>query len=275
MKNNNKLVTVLYIISRLSFRVCQLSLLFALIFECIPDGNLGSYSPTVHHSRGYQIKTQIQLTIPDTTIIYKDKGMFGLTSKSKNSEFNGTFNGIKNDKKLEKNYQINNFEVYNFNNEDYKIKKEFYNIDPQASDNLNVIINPKNYFFKAILFAQTYLSLLLALFISYQLMRLFKQLRTNFAFDQLLNKRIRNIGYSFIAFQIITILISKIITQYLSTIRYYHYIPSIGNSEFHFMSLSTYVEYNWQMLFLGLCLIVLAKLLSYGYDLQNENELTI
>ncbi|MFD1601442.1 DUF2975 domain-containing protein [Flavobacterium artemisiae] len=275
MKNNNKLVTVLYIISRLSFRACELILLFALIFECIPDGTIGGYSSTVHHSRGYEINARIQSSISDTLIFYKGTNISGSISKSKSKELNKRFNEIKNDKKLTKMYQINNFDIYNFNNKDSDIKKEFYDVKQSSPSDLNIIINPKNYLFKAILAIKTYLSLILVLFVSYQLMKLFKQLRTNFAFDQILNKRIRNIGYSLISFQVITLLISIIITQHLSIISYYHYIPTVENSEFRYMSLGIYIEYNWQILFLGLCLVVLAKLLSYGYDLQNENELTI
>ncbi|KFF07596.1 DUF2975 domain-containing protein [Flavobacterium reichenbachii] len=278
MKNNNRLVTVLYIISRLSFRAFQLFLLFALIFECIPDGSLGSYNSNSHHSKGYQINTHIQLNIPDTLIFYNNKEArtAGSILKTGDKEFDKDFSEIKNDKKINKTYQINNFDVYSISDHDFNTKKEFNNVEPQNNfSDLSVIVNPKNYFLKGALLVKNYLSLVLGLFVSYQLMRLFKQLRTDFAFDQLLNKRIRNIGYSLVSFQIINMTISIITTQYLSTINYYHYIPTVENSKFQFMNLSTYVEYNWQTLFMGLCLVVLAKLLSYGYDLQNENELTI
>ncbi|RKR10427.1 hypothetical protein C8C83_2103 [Flavobacterium sp. 90] len=278
MKNNNRLVTVLYIISRLSFRAFQLILLFALIFECIPDGSLGGFNSTTHHSKGYLVKTQIQLSIPDTVIFYNNKetGTSGSAAKTSNSEYNAIFNKIKNDKKLSKTYQINNFDIYNSGDHDFNAKKKFDNIEPQGvSSDFNVLVNPKNYFFKAAMLVKNYLAILLALFVSYHLMLLFKQLRANFAFDQLLNNRIQIIGYSFISYQIINMIISIITTQYLSTISYYHYIPKVENSKFQFMNLNTYIEYNWQTLFMGLCLVVLAKLLSYGYDLQNENDLTI
>ncbi len=278
MKNNNKLVTVLYIISRLSFRTFQLVLLFALIFEFIPNGSLGGFNSISHHSKGYLVKTQIQLSIPDTLILFNNKEArtSGTSAKRTDKESNADFNKIKNDKKISKTYQVNNYDVYNYSDKDFYAKKKFDNIEPQGdSSDFNVLINPKNYFFKAAILVKNYLPLLLALFVSYHLMRLFKQLRTNFAFDQLLNNRIRIIGYSFISFQIINMIISIITTQYLSTINYYHYIPKVENSNFQFMKLNTYIEYNWQTLFMGLCLVVLAKLLSYGYDLQNENDLTI
>lgn len=106
-------------------------------------------------------------------------------------------------------------------------------------------------------------------------MRLFKQLKANFAFDNVLNQRIKSIGYSFIAFPVINMIISYITMQYFVIINYHHYTNSIYSQGFNIINLNPIFEYNFQTLFLGLCLIVLAKLLKHGYDLQNENDLTI
>lgn len=277
MKNNNKLTTALYIISRLSYRFAQLLILSIILFECFTqNGEIGNFSSSIHHSKGYPIKARIQLDIPDTLIIYKNKllNSSGAISKSDYKEWIDDFNKIKKDKQLDKTYQINEFNIYKKGSKD--VSKEINNLKVQTEDSeINLIINPKNLFFKSILILKNYLTLAVLLFVSYQCMYLFKQLKENFIFDKLLNRRIKNIGFSLIIFQIIKIFVSIITIQNLSSINYQHYIPSIDNTRFNFMHLYPVIDYNIQSLFLGLSLIVLSKLLSYGYDLQNENELTI
>ncbi|MCI9844402.1 DUF2975 domain-containing protein [Flavobacterium pectinovorum] len=217
---------------------------------------------------------QIQLNIPDTLISYKGKLNKGIVLKSKNKEANELFNDVKKDTGYVKTYQINSFEIYN--DTDFGIKKE--TINPVVKDynaEVKLTLNPQDYFFKSVLILKNYLSLILILFVTFQFMRLFKQLRDDFAFNDLLNQRIKNIGYSLIAYQLVNLMASVITMKYVSGIIYNHHIPSIEGSKFNFMNLTTIPEYNLEVLFLGLCCLVLAKLLNYGYDLQNENDLTI
>jgi hypothetical protein len=277
MKNNYKLVTLLYVLSRLGYRLAQFFILLAIFFEFFtPNGEIGNFSFTTHHSKGYLIKARIQLSIPDTLIIFKNKMLHssGTISKTENKEANADFNRIKKDKQFNKTYQINNFNLYNDGFKD--VSKEINNVKIQTQDSeINIVINPKNVFFKSILMLKSYLALALLLFITYQCMHLFKQLNKDFVFYKLLNRRIQNIGFSLITFQAVSIIVSMITIQNLQRIDYHHNIPSIDNSRFKFMNLSPVIEYNLETLFLGLCLVVLAKLLSFGYDLQNENNLTI
>ncbi|CAM3651585.1 DUF2975 domain-containing protein [Flavobacterium chungbukense] len=276
MKTNSRIISVLYIVSRLTFRFSQLILLFILVFECIPSGTLGSWSSSIHHTKGYKINTQIQLSVPDSLIIYKskiNKGS-GFVSKSETKKINDHFNRVKKDTTLKKTYQINTYEIYNKNFVD--VKQEFKNLNIQGTDStLEIIINPKDYFFKSILILKNYLYLIVLLFVSYQCMRLFNQLRDNFAFDMALTQRIQKIGYSLIAYPVINLIFCYIIMQYFSRINYYHYTNSIYIQGFNFMNLTPVLEYNLQTLFLGLSLVVLGKLLNHGYNLQNENDLTI
>lgn len=277
MRKDNKLVTVLYIISRLSYRFTQLFILSAIFFEFFTlNGEIGNFTTSAHNSKGYPIKARIQLNIPDTLIIYKSNfsSSAGIISKTDYKKYNKDFNKIKKDNRLDKTFQINNFAIYKDGFND--VSKEIDNVKIQDQDSeINIVINPKDVFFKSILMLKSYLALALLLFITYQCMHLFKQLNKSFVFDKQLNRRIQNIGFSLILFQAVKMIVSIISMQYLSRIDYHHYIPSIDNSDFTFMNLQIEVEYNLETLFLGLCLVVLAKLLGYGYNLQNENELTI
>lgn len=274
---NITLVTVLYIISRVSYRFIQLAILLAIISELfISNGKIGNFHNTVHHSKGYPLTTRIQLNTPDTLINYKNANHngSGFVSKSEYREDAKEFNKIHQNNNLNKTYQINQLKIYGKRFEDLNSKIEKINIQDYNSE-VDVIINPKDVFFKSILILKTYLKLLLLLFITHQCMHLFLNLKNKFAFDIQLNRKIRNIGYSLIVYQSINMIASFIVTHYIWIIEYQHFIPNIKNSMFKFMSFTPVVEYNWKTLFLGLCLIVVAKLLNYGYDLQNENELTI
>ncbi|MFE3867405.1 DUF2975 domain-containing protein [Flavobacterium sp. LS2P90] len=277
MRKDNKLVRVIYIISRLGYRFTQLFILSAIFFEFFTlNGEIGNFTTSAHNSKGYPIKARIQLNIPDTLIIYKSNfsSSAGVISKTDYKKYNKDFNKIKKDNRLDKTFQINNFAIYKDGFND--VSKEIDNVKIQDQDSeINIVINPKDVFFKSILMLKSYLALALLLFIAYQCMHLFKQLNKNFVFDKQLNRRIQNIGFSLILFQAVKMIVSIISMQYLSRIDYHHYIPSIDNSDFRFMNLQIEVEYNLETLFLGLCLVVLAKLLGYGYNLQNENELTI
>ena len=277
MKNNNKLITVLYILSRFGFRFLLLFIILAVFFELLtPNGEIGTFSVGAHHSKGYTVKARIQFNIPDTLIVFKgiNPNRTGFITKTENLKLDEDFNKIKKDSQLDKTYQINNFTIYKDGLDD--ISKEIENVKIQGQDSeINIVINPKNIFFKTALMLKSYLTLALLLFICYHCMQMFKQLNKNFVFDKILIRRIQNIGFSLILFQIIEMIVSIITTQYFSRIDYYHYIPSIHNSRFRFMNLQPYIEYNIETLFLGLCLIVMSKLLSYGLNLQQENDLTI
>nr|WP_288834984.1 DUF2975 domain-containing protein [uncultured Flavobacterium sp.] len=277
MKNNNKLTTVLYVISRLAYRFAQLCVLSIVFFEFFtPSGEIGSISSSIHHSKGYPIKARIQLSLPDTLIIYKNKTLnsSGTIIKTDYKPLLNDFNKIKKDKQYDKTYQINEFNIYKNGFKD--VNKKFNNLKIQNEySEINLVINPKNIFFKSMLILKNYFMLAVLLFITYQCMHLFKQLRENFIFNKSLYQRIRNIGLSLITYEAVKIFVSIITMQNLSYINYQHYIPTIDNTRFDFMSLRPILDYNSESIFLGLCLIVLAKLLNYGYKLQNENELTI
>ncbi|MGV1011095.1 MAG: DUF2975 domain-containing protein [Flavobacterium sp.] len=274
MKIKYKLASRLYGISIISFVFVSLFSLNFLIFDLFTkNGKIGNLGTTAHHSKGYPIEARIQFRIPDTTIIYKGYNISGSTSNSDVKEWNNNFKKIKLDKKLKKVYQINKTTIYN----DFEdTQKKFNKISTQDLDSeIEIVLNPKDYFFKAILTIKSYLSIILLLFVLYQLKEIFKRLKDNFIFNKLLNKRIKIIGYSLIAYQVARMIISIIIKQFITRIEFEHYIPSFENSNFSFMTLYTEVEYNLEILFLGLCLIVLSKLITYGYNIQQENELTI
>jgi hypothetical protein len=277
MKKNNNLITVLYILARFSYRIILLFIIFALFFELFTaNGEIGTFSAGAHHSKGYSVKAKVNFAIPDTLIIYQSENSksAGTVTKTENLKWNQDFNIIKNNEQLNKTYQINNFRIYNKELKSVNNEVESIKIAEGGSE-INIILNPKNIYFKSVLLIKSYAILLLLLFVCYQLMKLFEQLRRSFIFDILLINKIRSVGYSLIITQIITIIVSIITYHNISKIYYYHYIPSVDQSKFRFMDLEPIIEYDVEQLFLGLSLLVLAKLISYGFTIQTENDLTV
>lgn len=273
MKNQSKLIQTLYLITTLIFWFVILFTSSALYFDIfVKDGDIGNVSAGTHHSKGYPIKAKIQFHIPDTLIIFKGTDLSGVISKY-DEKYDKEFKRIEKDSTLTKTYQIKKVSIHN---DDREISADFGKYtDRQLSAEINTLVNPKDKLFKLILIFNTYLQLFFIAFIAFQFKKIFKQLKANFNFDQTLYKRIKIIGFSLIIYQLVQLLFSVFIQFKISRIEFEHFIPTVEHSSFKFMTLSTIPEFNFIPLFLGLSMLVLAKLLKYGSDLQQENELTI
>lgn len=271
MTKEYKLANRLYKITFFAFWFMILFSFIILFFDVfIENGKMEKFESITHHSKGYSIKARLQFNIPDTTIIYNANNRSGRISNSNNKKLNQNFIDIKSDKSLIKSYQVNEISVYNnFKNIDKLINK----IEIQDRDSeIDIIVNPKNVVLKLILMSKTYLTLFLILFIVFQFKNLFKTLNQNFIFSKKLNQYIKSIGYSLLVYQLIILVLSILIMQYITRIDFNHFIPSIENSSFYFLSLYTEIDCNLLTIFVGLCLIVLSKLLEYGYEMQDEND---
>lgn len=274
MKNRNKLVTTLYIISKLSFWFVILFSTIILSFDIFTnDGQIENFYTSAHVSKGYPISAKIQFNIPDTLIEFKGNNMSGSYSLNTNNKLGKRFKKIQKDSTITKTYKINTTSI---NNDFEDITNDFYKLNTQnLSSEIEININPKDKLFKLILVLKNYLSLIILIFITYHLQNIFNQLKINFHFDSQINRRIKLIGYSIIIFQIIIILISIYIKFNISRIEFEHFIYNIENSMFRFMTLYVEMNFNLIPIFFGFSLLVLSKLLEYGSGLQEENELTI
>ena len=275
MKNYQNLISLLYILARFAFRMLIIWFVSQIFFEVFtPDGKIGNFESSSHHSKGYAVQAQIGLSFSDTVIHYKNKFKSGTISKSDNFEEDDEFNKINANTSFQKTYQINNYDIWG-----YKYKRnsnKIATIEPQSfGSEISVIINPKEVFFKLILMLKTYLNLVFLIFVSYQFMQLFKKLKNKFNFDPIITTIIRRIGFSILILQVLKIVFSLITIYHITNIYYCHYIKSIQNSEFRFMNLNTILDFDLLVIFIGLSLLLLAKLLDYGYDIQQENDLTV
>lgn len=271
MKNKNKLVNTLSIVSKLSFWFIIVFTSIVLLFDVFSnDGQIGNFYSSSHTSKGYPITAKIQFHIPDTLFEFKGRGSFSSTTDNK---FRKSFEKIQKDSTITKTIKINKTSI---NNDFEEITNKFHKLNTQnLSSEIEININPKDKLFKVILILKSYFSLIILIIIIYQLKQIFNQLKTNFNFDKQINRRIKLIGYSLILSQIIIILISIYIKINISRIEFEHYIENIENSIFRFMTLYLEIDLNLIPIFIGCSLLLLSKLLQYGVNIQEENELTI
>lgn len=276
MRNNNKLVRVIYTILNLSFWLFTLIITMIIVFDLfVEKGDYENIRTSPHHSEGYKISSQIQFHIPDTVIKFKsiNGNKSGNISYSENRSFKKSYEEISNDSLLQKTYLINEVKL---NNEFEDITHGFYKINSEhLSAEINIPINPKDNVFKIILILNAYLPILLLLYITFQLKIIFLNLKNNFKFNNELYKRIKLIGYSLIIFQTLLILISIFIRYKITSIDFIHYIQNTENSIFKFMTLNVDINFDFIPFLIGSCLLILSNLLKYGNNIQEENELTI
>jgi hypothetical protein len=200
--------------------------------------------------------------------------MSGTISNTDDFEEKDEFNKIKTNTTFKKTYEVNKYKIWGFKNQ--RSTNKIVTIQPQNSTSeVSITVNPKGVFFKSILLLKTYLVRVLLLFICYQFMLLFRQLKNNFNFDPLLTKIIRRIGFAILTLQILQIIVSLFTMYHLTNIDYYHYVSTNPNFKFNFMRLDIVPEYDTIQIFIGLGLLLLAKLLDYGNALQQESDLTI
>jgi hypothetical protein len=100
----------------------------------------------------------------------------------------------------------------------------------------------------------------------------FKSLKNDFSFNRTVSRKLLIIGNVILCYQLINFVLCLIITQFYWHIR----VESITSSQKTEMySLIPSAEFNLGLVILSLALIVISRLLNYGHDLQEENELTI
>ena len=271
MKKKSKLAHLLFTISNVIFWVLLVFTATILLFDTfIKEGKIENFKTTAHHSIGYPVNAKMQFHHPDTLILYYGENIDGNISNYANNE---TFQKIKNDTALTKTFQINNAFIYDYNDD---IASAFYKINKEnLIGEINVSILPKDNFFKLILLLKTYLLLFISLFVAYQLRRIFANLKANFSFNFQISNGINCIGYSLIIFQFITTLISIFVKFKVSRINFTHYMPSIKDSMFNYLTLFIEIDFSFISVLLGLSLLLLSKLLVHGTEIQLENDLTL
>ncbi|WP_417369343.1 DUF2975 domain-containing protein [Flavobacterium beibuense] len=136
-------------------------------------------------------------------------------------------------------------------------------------------IKPKNIFHKTILIVKYYLLFILGIFITWHIREFFKKLSIDFKFSPKHKKHLNTIAYSIMSFELLKFIVSLINKAYISNIKSIIYVPSIRDSNYTLLNFKITYDINLLPFFLGAIIICISKLLEYGQQLQEENDLTV
>lgn len=134
-------------------------------------------------------------------------------------------------------------------------------------------VTPKTTFTTFLIVLQI-ISLPIAWLVVLRLLNLFlARLETNFSFNAALPKYVNYMGHTLIIYQCIAYVTDKLIADNFAEMQY---IPQIsGCKPTGLLEITPGSSTSLSVFFVGVLLLVLARLIKYGHDLQQETELTI
>lgn len=260
MKNNNKLVTLLYILSQLSYRFIQLLILYLIFFEFFtPNGKIGNWSSSNHHSIGYTIPMNFSLQqsnefqYSETSKIQKDSIKFSLLDKIYHSSSGEETSRV---------YKIVDYIPSG------EIKLENIEHHYRGAEITNVTVKTSNTFINIALGFRRYLYLLCDLIIFYFCIKIFKTLRKNSTFPEAIAPYLNKIGLLLLGQGAIKMSYYFIDSYIIDLLR----LRSDLFSDFQYYAL---FDVNMYILVLGLTLLFLSSIFKRGNEIESENELTI
>lgn len=134
-----------------------------------------------------------------------------------------------------------------------------------------VVLNPKHTGSKIVLAVKNYLFPLMLLYILWLVRSFFKQLSKEFTFSEGASKKLLHIGYAILGYQFINAALCLAILNVYGLIQ----VVSTDGKATPLYNFNPDVEFDFRMLLLSLSLILMSRLFNHGYQLQEENNLTI
>ena len=274
MKQKNRLASRLYIITTAIFIIAVLFSIHIIVCDIFvkPPSSLVSFP---NHNYGYSVPVKIQLNQPgDSTITYHNadrskSGQIGVTKHS-DTETRQMFNNILKDTTYTKTLTIDSLTMHDGNK---FINKEFDNIAFLKAEGY-MILKPKDLKLTLLLATKNYLLLFTILFVLWSSSMFFRALTKDFSFSYAVSRRLWIVGNAILCYQVINWILCLIIQNYYEYIKVESLQPGIRNP-IEMYKLYPDTEFNIGLVILSLALIVISRLLDYGNDLQEENELTI
>lgn len=235
MKTKTNLPKILYRLTNFSYRLSIAAVGLTLIIDLI-----SGFDSAIN----YEVPTHITYRIPGKNI-YKE------------NIYLSKFIRYKDDKVITDNYE---------------------NFDDRESTLVmrgDINIKPKSIVHKTILIVKQYFLFLLGIFITWQIREFFRQLSIDFRFSRKLKKYLNTIAYSIMAYELLKFIVSLINKAYISNIKSVIYTPAIAGSDYTILNFKITYDINLMPFFAGAIILCISKLLDYGQQLQEENELTV
>ncbi|MDV6167546.1 DUF2975 domain-containing protein [Flavobacterium sp. DG1-102-2] len=274
MKQKDRLTSRLFIIATIAFYG---ALLFSgyIIFCDIFIKPTDSVMITPNHNYGYSVPVSLQLNKPgDSTLVYKSNYNRGSgqisTGKSYPDTWHNEFYRKFNDSTLDKTLTVDSLTIFNdhFN----KINSEFSDIKIVNAEGF-VVLNPKDYGLKILLSLKNYILLFVTIYVLWFTRSFFKKLNLQFSFNSASSRKLWVIGNAILSYQILNWILCIIIKQYYTRIVIDTFATNGHKSKLYTLYPET--EFSLGLVLLALSLIVISKLFSLGYNLQQENDLTV
>lgn len=277
-KRRYRLVSRLYYISGTLLVLFSINLLVLICFDIFHTKALKDFTLMPNHVTGYTMPAYLQVNTFDSLVRFERKvGVGGSLSGAftiRNGEHGdyGDYNmdSILHDPKYNKTIITQTKEVRNGID---SVNPGEVELGPGQIE-AGMLIKPESIWLRLVLIVRNYSSAVCIFIVLFLLTRMFKKLTNDFTFNQTLGRSIWLIGNVLLIYQVVVLITGILADQYLEYVTVTENIPGVPfTREVYSMHLTYGV--NLLTVFIGLALVVLSKLLQYGYELQEENELTI
>lgn len=280
-KRKYRLVSRLYYLSLGMLVVFTVHLSIVAGFDIFQEKPYKNFTFMPSHVTGYTLTADLQVKTFDTIINYKREK----TAARPMSEYGSVFikdgesaghtrtgiDSILNDPAYSKTVITQTRNVRAGSERNTNIGE--VNIAPVQADAV-ITIKPKSIWLTIILAVRNYSAGLSILFVLVQLVRLFKTLRKDFSFHSSLSGTIYRIGICLLLYQLLLFATGTLASLFIDSLTYNEMIAGVYELK-QTMILHISYDINPVTIFTGLSLIALSKLLTYGSELQQENELTV
>ncbi len=273
---SNILVSLLYYFFKILFGLSVLALTWSIASEIFTsDGKFNNFFVDNHHAIGYSFPVTVQTKFPDSIVTYAS----GSHTYYKGQ---GVILPDKINQDSLKDKIVNNVKIWPYPKPNSLITstgpkpnlKILVNNSNIISDGY-IIVNAKEFWVKALLFTQVYVSHISLIFIFFLLSTIFKKLKVRFDFSKKLISHTRLIGLLLISKEIINTIIVLILSKQIHTITVSSFLNGALIKKGIYTNINPRLDFDLTIFLLGITLIVLSILFYKGYSLRKENDLTI
>jgi hypothetical protein len=304
MKYSFNIISKLYSFSLLWFYGTIIIIIYALLNLCFPSADFSitgkNYKIGSDNSfkKGFAIPATITIQMPaDTVVNYAKGNSKGELYLRNENDFIGDINNqilrdstIKKDSIIYKwiadeSFNSNNDKSESFDAEDNEIsifnkrvKKHAEILDVNIASSYvfdtTIHVKPNTVFRKLVLIIGSLISMFLYLTISFQFMKIIKQLNNGISFENKIYRRLNIIGVSIILIQILYFLLGYIFQFWYSRVSLLESTTKCLKDKFQ-IQFNPSLDLSFSMILIGLTIIVLSYIFKYGNTLEEENALTV
>ncbi|MDI9364992.1 MAG: DUF2975 domain-containing protein [Flavobacterium sp.] len=264
----NKYLLGAMIISSIGCIIYAFLILLFLLF------NFNPFYQSKTFALGYNIKDGLEIEVrddiksdKDTTILFKtQKGKQGKTQSLDSAFMNET---IGNDSITQLDTILRTYEIFNWTTMNEQAQFTVGNFDIQA---FSIKIKPTTTIAKYVVWWPQILTMLLYAYVLYQFAMFLHFIQQDASFEFVNYKRLRNIGFSLLGFQLLGYLYNWIFNHYTISVDTISTLPHFKN----YLYFSGAIKGTSGIyLVIGIFFLILAKAFQRGNNLQKEQDLTI